>query len=136
MKKDVPRTSWNIIRIWKNGVPKNPEINKIKKKVPRKNRKIWQGWKFPSTSKTGTLLYLHCIPSNPVSIHIRNAGLYPVKSFDEKLYTAVHIPCKSASWVLDTGRLTYTVKTWKIPYYLKYLCIYSIHQRYLIILST
>ena len=104
------------MRISKNGVPKNPEIHKIKKKVPRKNRKIVES--LLQQVKQGPYYICTVYHQTLYQYHIRNAELYhPVKPFGEKLYTAVHIPSKSASWVLDTGRLIYTVNTWKIPYY-------------------
>ena len=42
--------------------------NNIQKKVPRINKKMWQGWEFPATSKTGTSLYFHYMLSKPISI--------------------------------------------------------------------
>ena len=84
------------MRISKNGVPKNPEIHKIKKKVPRKNRKIVES--FLQQVKQGPYYISTVYHQTLYQYHIRNAELYhPVKPFGEKLYTAVHIPSKSAS---------------------------------------
>ena len=48
----------------------NPEIQREyqNKEVSWKEKKMWQGWEFPSASKAGTLLYLHYMSSKPVSM--------------------------------------------------------------------
>ena len=53
----------------KTGTNKIKKIrNNIQKEVTRINKKMWQGWEFPATSKTGTSLYFYYMLSKPISI--------------------------------------------------------------------